>query len=69
VAVCKWHRCGKEFEPQHHLQHFCSTACQKARGRWKEQRGGPIVEALLAGDMAEVEALKVKLQEEIAHGV
>lgn len=62
---CAWHRCNRPFEPESHRQKFCSKECQRARGAWKERRGGPLVDMLLNNDSAALIAARDELQKEI----
>jgi len=62
---CLWHECDKEFAPDHHLQRFCSKACQSARANWKARRGSALVDPLLDGKLADLETARDKMKREI----
>lgn len=50
VRKCLWHECGETFSPNSPAQLFCCTEHRIARGMWKQRRGSPLVDLLIAGD-------------------
>jgi hypothetical protein len=65
MKTCRWHQCNKPFEATDGRQEFCCPACRKARGHWKAVKGAPLVDMLLSGDFAGLDAIRITLTKEI----
>lgn len=69
TARCLWHKCNKKMHVSHGNKKFCSPACQRARGAWKANRGGPLVDMLLNNDAKALIEAKRHIQEEIENAI
>jgi hypothetical protein len=65
---CKWHKCRTKFQPDHHLQRFCSTACQQERAAWRSVRGAKLVDLVLDDDIAGIAKVRAALINETLKG-
>lgn len=66
--ICKWHLCSIKFQPTAPRQEFCTRTCRRKRAAWKAVRGGPLVDMVIAGDVAGIMAVKARLILEVNNG-
>lgn len=62
---CKWHKCNRTFEPEHHRQVYCCKKCSTARFQWRLARGSALVDMLLNNETAKLVAARDKIKAEI----
>lgn len=65
--TCKWHLCGATFTPTRSDQDFCCTHHRKKRAVWKQMRGAPLVDLLIAGEFGKINEHRNQIQKEISN--